>query len=157
MKTVNWWKWTTVALSAVALAAFANDSDRRQERVGPALAATLKQAFPECHIHSVNDSKQGGEKILRIRLKDSADEQNVLVKVALDGEILELDEDVRKHQVPAPVEQAFRKAFPNARIDHVEKGTRMEISYRFDISQNGRKHEVKVTRRGRIFEVVDRD
>jgi hypothetical protein len=58
-------------------------------------------------------------------------------------------------EIPPHVKKTFRKAFPEAEVLHLEKGTRMEISYRLDIRQNGRKQEVKISRRGRIFEVAN--
>ena len=64
--------------------------------------------------------------------------------MSMDGDILDLDDDKELGEVPPNIVQALRKGFPHAEITHAEKGTRLEISYRFDIVENGSKHEVKL-------------
>ena len=68
-----------------------------------------------------------------------------------------MDEDLEQHEIPDHVQHALRKVFPDASITHAEKETRMEIVYQLDIEQNGTKHEVVISRRGRISEVASRD
>ena len=129
---------------------FAENREGRQEELKPAIVAMLERRFPGLRITRVENEKERGEKIQHVRLKGDKKVENVLVKLSRSGEILELDEDIEFEKVPGHVLAAFRKAFPDAKVTHSEKGTRMEIAYRFNIEHKGKKHEVSVSRSGRI-------
>jgi len=156
MKPLNWWKVSTLGLAACVGVLLAADNSK-SEALPPAVTAALKRLFPDCEIKRADDDTDHGEKIFEVRLMDAAGKQNILAEVTAAGEVLELDEDLPMESVPHNVQKALRKAFPHAKVEHVEKGTKMDISYRFDISENGKKHEVKLNRKGRIFEVEPRN
>ena len=135
---------------------FAHDREGKQEELKPATVALLESRFPGFRVTRIENEKERGEKIQHVRLRGDKKVENVLVKLSRSGEILELDEDIEIGKVPEHVMAAFRKAFPDAKVMHSEKGTRMEISYRFDIEHKGRKQEVAVSRWGRISGVASR-
>ena len=157
MKKINWWMLTTFLMGAVAIVSIANEHGKGIAPVPPEVAAVLQRLFPGYGISYSYSATEDNEKILRIRLKGGQENQNVLAKVSMEGDILDVDDDKDISQIPPHIMQAFRKGFPKAEITHAEKGTRMEVSYRFDIIENGKRHEVKITRRGKIFEVVNRE
>lgn len=133
---------------------FAKNSEGRKEELKPATIALLKSRFPGFRITRVENEKERGEKMQHVRLKGDKEVEDVLVKLSRSGEILELDEDIEIEKVPEHVLAAFRKAFPDAKVTHSEKGTRMDISYRFNIENKGKKHEVSVSRSGKISGVA---
>ena|SRR5687768_14504911 len=153
MRTARLWKVSTLLL-AVALAAVLLAEPRRGEpRPNENALALLKRMFPGCEVTKVDPDKDDGEHRYDVRLEDPERKQNILATITEGGEVLELDEDMDVRDIPPHIEKPFRKAFPDAQLLHLEKGTKMEISYRLDIKQGDRKHEVKISRRGRIFEV----
>lgn len=136
---------------------FAHHREGRQEELEPAVEAMLRGRYPEFRISDIHDRKKGGEKVQQVRLIGERKIDNVLVTLSQSGEILELDEDMELENVPRHVLKAFQKAFPDTRAIHSEKTTRMEIIYQFDIEKDGKKHEVSISRSGRICGVARRD
>lgn len=154
MNAFNPWKLATILLAGAMIIVVANEP--RNDEVSPNVVELLKRHFPDCRVTDVDLEKEDDERIHRIRLRDRAGKQNILAKVSVAGDLLELDEDISKEDLPQNVLKSFRRAFPKAEIEHAEKGTKMDVSYRIDIKQNGQRHEVKISRRGRVFEVESR-
>ena len=142
---------------ATMFSTFAKDRESEKKELDPALEAMLKARYPGYRIGPVERRKKGGEKVQQVRLKGEKKIDDVLVTLSRSGEILELDEDMEIEKVPDYILVAFRKAFPDDKIMHSEKTTRMEILYQFDIEKDGKKHEVSVSRSGRISGVARRD
>ena len=136
---------------------FAKDREGKSDDLDPAIAAMLKERYPGYRITDVDHRKKGGEKVQQVRLNGKRKIDDVLVTLSRRGEILELDEDMELEKVPDYIVAAFRKAFPDTEVMHSEKTTRMEILYQFDIEKDGKKHEVSVSRSGRISGVARRD
>lgn len=156
MRTAKFWKVSTVLLAATLAAVLLAEPRKGEPRPNENTLALLKRMFPGCQITMLNPDKDDGEQRFDVRLEDPERKQNILATISDSGEVLELDEDMELREIPPHIEKAFRKAFPDAQLLHLEKGTKMEISYRLDIKQGDRKHEVKISRRGRIFEVESR-
>ena len=141
---------------SLMLPTFAKSKKGKEEKLQPAIVTLLQNRFPGFRITRVENEEKRGERIQLVRLIGEKEIENILVKLSSRGEILELDEDIEIEKVPKDILAAFRKAFPDAKVLHSEKGTKMEISYRFDIEKKGKKHEVSVSRSGRISGVARR-
>ena len=128
-----------------------------RERLTEAAKATLQRFFPAAEVEDVDEREKDDEPIWVVRLHEGEDKRDILVELARDGQILEIDEDVRVEALPERVQRAVKKAFPKAKIERAEMETEMEIHYRVDISEGNKDKRVKVRRSGRIFEIEKRD
>ena len=145
--------WAVLLLSGFLLGATAANSDR----LTAAAKATLDKFYPDAAIDDIDDREKDDEDIYVVRLKEGAEKRNVLVEVARDGQILEIDEEVKLEDLPERVQRGLKKAFPKSKLERAEMETEMEISYRVDISEGHKKRLVKLRRSGRIFEIEKRD
>lgn len=157
MRNQNYWKIATIVLFSALVVVLARDKEVPLTALPPEAAATLKRLFPDFNIASVREDREHGETILKVRLNGEDARKTVLAKVTDEGELIDLDEDLEISQIPPHILKACRKGFPDAEILHAERGTEMEITYRFDIVKNNKKHEIKISRRGKLCEVESRD
>lgn len=127
------------------------------ERLTGAAKATLAKLYPGAEIDDIDEREKDDEDIFVVRVHDGPEKRDVLIELARDGQILEIDEDVSLQNLPERVIRAVNKAFPKAKMERAEMETEMDISYRVDISEGHRKKRVKLWRSGRIAEIEKRD
>lgn len=121
------------------------------------LARLVKKAFPDASIVDVDREGRDGDSRYDVELKNPPDGRSVRLEVWPHAGITEIEEDLKQDELPAPVLKALRKDFPKAAIREAEKRSEIRVTYRVDVTIDGRKREVTVSPRGRILEVEKRD
>jgi hypothetical protein len=121
------------------------------------LTRLVKRAFPEANIVEVDREGRDGDTHYDLELKNPPDGRSIRLEVWPHAGITEIEEDLKQEELPAPVLKALRKEFPKAAIREAEKRSEIRVTYRVDITIDGRKREVTVSPRGRILEVEKRD
>jgi uncharacterized membrane protein YkoI len=121
------------------------------------LTRLVKKAFPEAAIVEVDREGRDGDTHYDVDLKNAPDGRRVRLEVWPNAGITEIEEDLKQEELPATVLKALKKEFPKASIRKTEKRSEIRVTYRVDVTVNGRKREVTVSPRGRILEVEKRD
>ena len=121
------------------------------------LARLVKKAFPDASIVEVDREGRDGDIHYDVELKNPPDGRNVRLEVWPHAGITEMEEDLKQEELPAPVLKALKKEFPKAALREAEKRSEIRVTYRLDVTIDGRKREVTVSPRGRILEVEKRD
>jgi hypothetical protein len=116
----------------------------------------VRKAFPGANIVEVDREGRDGDIHYDVDLKNP-DERSVRLEVWPHAGITEIEEDLKQEELPAPVLKAVKKEFPKAAIRQVEKRSEIRVTYRMDVTIEGRRREVTVSPRGRILEVEKRD
>jgi len=121
------------------------------------LARLVRKAFPEASIVEVDREGRDGDFHYDVDLKNAPDGRKVRLEVWPNAGITEIEEDLKQDELPAPVLKALKKEFPKAAIRNAEKRSEIRVTYRVDVTIEGRKREVTLSPRGRILEVEKRD
>lgn len=129
----------------------------KMEALPEDLARLVKKAFPEASIVEVDREGRDGDTHYDVDLKNAPDGRSVRLEVWPQAGITEIEEDIKEDELPAPVLKALKKEFPKAAIREAEKRSEIRLTYRVDITTDGRKRQVTVSPRGRILEVEKRD
>lgn len=120
------------------------------------LARLVRKAFPEASIVAVDRQGRETDTHYDVRLKNPPDGRIVQLEVWPHG-ITEIQEDIKKEELPASVLRALKKEFPKAALREAEKRSEIRVTYRVELTVEGRRREVTISPRGRILEVEKRD
>jgi len=129
----------------------------RMDDLPEELLRLVKKAFPEAGIVEVDREGREGETHYDVELKNPPDGRSVRLEVWPHAGITGIEEDLKQDELPAPVLKALKKEFPKAAIREAEKRSEIRVTYRVEVTIEGRKREVTVSPRGRILEVEKRD
>ena len=121
------------------------------------LARLVKKAFPDASIVEVDREGRDGDIHYDVELKNPPDGRGVRLEVWPHAGITEVEEDLKQDELPASVLKALKKEFPRATMREAEKRSEIRVTYRVEITSEGRKREVTLSPRGRILEVEKED
>ena len=130
---------------------------QEMDALPPELAGLVKKAFSGASIVDVDREGRDGDTHYNLELKNPPDGRSVRLEVWPHAGITEIEEELKQDELPLPVLKALRKGFPNTEIREAEKRSEIRVTYRVNVTSDGRKREVTVSPRGRILEVEKRD
>lgn len=146
-----------VAVTAASGGLFLLHAAEKMDSLPEDLARLVRKAFSEASIIEVDREGREGDHRYNVKLKSAPDGRIVRLEVSPHAGITEMEEDLKQDELPAPVLKALKKEFPKAAIREAEKRSEIRVTYRVDVTIDGRKREVTVSPRGRILEVEKRD
>jgi hypothetical protein len=117
------------------------------------VSLAVRKAYAEGELTEIRRDGRGDDAVYRMLVKLEGRDNDVWLKVVADGSILEIDESMRKEDIPPAVVRALRKAFPHSEVQSLDKRSRIEVVYKVDIQDGRKRREIKITPRGRIVEV----
>jgi hypothetical protein len=112
-----------------------------------AVQNAVRSVVPEMEISRAEWDKEK----YTIKLKNT--KEDVLLTVSADGAIRSVERELWHAKIPAKVQAAVQKAFPDGKCGEAIKLTRTDVSYMVAVDRDGRKREVKVTTDGKLLEV----
>ncbi|HEV7279822.1 MAG TPA: PepSY domain-containing protein [Pirellulaceae bacterium] len=135
-----------LALAMWAAPLSAADQPKAEIKLPPAVTKTLEARFPGAKIDDVEQEKKEGKVCYELELSiDSAnegEEEEFEVLISAEGQILEIANQIDPKELPMPVQQAVKKAHPNAKIVKSES---------VRIGETGQAYEVEVkTEKGEL-------
>ena len=74
-------------------------------------------------------------------------------KYGKDGNWLEMEQEIKKTDLPTAIQQAVNKEFPKAELDEIEKVTypNNKITYEMEVEQGKQKFEVQFSTDGQLL------
>lgn len=149
--------WMMTAVAIVASGLLLVHAAEKMDALPEDLARLVKKAFPESSIVDVDREGRDGDTHYDVELKNPPNGRSVRLEVWPHAGITEIEEDLKQDELPAPVLKAVKKEFPKAAIREGEKRSEIRVTYRVNLTIDGRKREVTMSPRGRILEVEKRD
>lgn len=151
MKRMAW--WTTVAALAASSGVLLLGAADKMDTLPEDLARLVRKAFPEANIVEVEREGRETDTHYDVTLKRLTDSRELRLEVWPESGITEIEEDLKQSELPAAVLKALQKEFPKAAIRDGEKRSEIRVTYRVDVTIDGRRREVTLSPRGRILEV----
>jgi len=133
-------------LSTLAVAARAGDEKVAFDKLPEAVRKAVEKAFPKAEIEGASKEVEHGDTIYEVKLE--IEDRPVEVALKADGTIVEIEKEVRVHDLPKAVKKALAAKFPRAKIEKAEeitKGHNGPVHYEVAI-----KAEVLLTAEGQI-------
>ena len=114
---------------------------------GPILAA-FKAAYPHATMKSAAAEKENGKVIWEVESTENGLGRDLLY--ALDGSVLEIEEEVPSARLPAAVTAAVKAQYPSARIVKGERVTRgATVTYELQLAGAAKK-SIELTPEGKL-------
>jgi uncharacterized membrane protein YkoI len=168
-KIIVWASLAVLVLAAWHVAGAKNEKEN--EPKGPALPAAaadaVKKAFPKATIEEVEREREG---LVLYEVELKADGKEIEVEVTPDGQIVAVEREVAKEDLPEAVAKALGKLAGDAKIQEIEKEEvhavlklvkldTPRVVYEAEFMQNGKEVEVKIAGDGTLLgrEVEDED
>jgi hypothetical protein len=106
----------------------------------PVLAA-FKAAYPHATLKAAAEEKENGKVVWEVESTEGGLGRDLLYTP--DGSVVEIEEEVKSAQLPAPVAAAVKAQFPAARIVKGERVTRgATVTYELELAGASRKSVV---------------
>ena len=157
------WMVVLVVLGVLALAgwhvAAAKEKKAKKGTLPPSAAAAIKKAFPKATLKEVEREKKGVV-LYEVELKQNGAELEV--QVTAEGQIVEVEQEVARAELPQAVAAALAKLAGGAKVKEIEKKEvravvklvelrRPEVVYEAEFVQDGKEVEVKISADGKLL------
>ena len=131
----------------------------KKHKLHPAAAVAIQKAFPDATVGKVEREKESLV-LYEVELEQSG--KKMEVTVAADGLIVEIENDVARSDLPAPVAAALTKLAGNGKIKEIEKEKTHailklvkldtpKVVYEVELVQDGKDVEVKIDQNGKVL------
>jgi len=111
----------------------------------------ITSSFPEGIIHDVSLEDENGTDVYEAEIVEN--EHKYDVQISLDGEILEIEQEIEPENLPETIAESIYAEYPGAGILIAEKVTRGQVTvYEVEVLSSGRKIEVEIDDNGKIIE-----
>ncbi len=140
---------TCLFLVALTVAISAEDQKIQKADVPAAAIAAFEKAYPNATMKSYSTEQHKGKISYEIESIDGSTHRDV--EYSSQGELLEIEEDIKPSDLPAKVSQAITKKYAGCEIVSAEKkikGDQTQTMYKVKLIQDKAKIEVRVNSEG---------
>jgi uncharacterized membrane protein YkoI len=157
MKTrFGMWTLALFGLSALVVAARADEEKVPLDKVPAAVLKAVKGKFPGAEIKQAEKEVEEGKTIYEIGLKE--DGRNIDVSATEDGTIVEIEKEVAAKDLPRAVADAVKAKYPKGTIKKAEEVAKGEkTTYEVIVAEGSKSREVVLDRAGKILEDEESD
>lgn len=136
-----------VLLGVLACSAFGQETKIQFKDLPPAVQATAKAQSQGATVKGYSKEIEKGKTEYELQLLVNGKKRDVSIDP--DGKLLETEEVVRFSSVPQKVRDAIQQEAKGAKVEKVEMVKSDEPTvYEALVSQNGKKHEIRVLENG---------
>ncbi len=121
-----------------------------RESVPEQVQAAFQKAYPQAVIRGYEQDVQNGQPVYEIESKEGHIRRDVIYSGT--GQVLEVEEVVKKSQLPQAVIETILAQFPKADISRVEKITRdKDIAYEVGLKEGVKHFSIEIDSMGKIL------
>jgi hypothetical protein len=121
------------------------------------LARVIAALYPGAELVSVGRERGDGVPEYEIMLRQRGSGHVIEIEAEEGAGVTELDEEIAPHALPEAVRRTLQSSFPSASLQKAVKTAETSYHYEVDLLVEGRRHEVTLSRRGKILEVDRKD
>jgi hypothetical protein len=151
MKRSTWRVWLVMGLCAGAL--FLARAAESSLQLPEEIAKLVRKAFPEAEIIRSSHEAHHDDLTYKVRLKNVTDGRGIRVEVKSESGITRIEEEINPDELPPKVQNALRKAFPDAPVVQSQKESEIRVAYEIDVMVGDKRREIRISPRGKVLDV----
>jgi uncharacterized membrane protein YkoI len=162
MQTTLTWFGAALLLVVLAAAGRSEEESVVLEKVPKAVREAVKARFPDAKATEAAKETEDGKVVYEVTIMNK--EQKIDVTLTPEGELLMIEKQIEKKDLPKPVTKAIEEKYPKATYKIVEEINKVEkkketLAYYEVLLETADKHrrEVQVSAEGKILKEENKD